>query len=202
MKLSLPFEAKPWKVYQVWGIYNSIYQQFGFSRHNGVDFAVAWDGLVRSPFTCEVVEVGDKPTGAGLYVSVLSKDIYESPFGECQVRIDYMHLKSTLGMFVGKTLDVGNEIAPQNNTGFSTGPHTHGQYRWVIKGPNNLIYVDINDANNSFDPTPYRNGQYAEDILKEKLTGELKNLQLSYIQLLQTYIKRLIARLDWQRKSP
>lgn len=200
MKLELYYEAKPWSITQPWGVYNNIYKQFGFLRHNGVDFRVSWDGKIRTPFDCEVIEIGNKPTGAGIYVSVLSDKTYESPFGECQVRVDYMHLKSSLGMYAGKKLKTGDEIAPQNNTGFSTGPHTHGQYKWVIKGPSNLIEVDKNEANNSFDPEPYRNGLYAEDFKIQQLTGEIKVLQLNLIQLLGLYIKRLQERINWTTK--
>lgn len=201
MKLSLYYPAKPWKITQPWGVTNYQYLIFGFTQHNGVDSSISWDGIVRAEIPCEVIETGYKAGGAGNYVSVITNDKYESPFGEAFVRIDYMHLKNTLGMYKGKKLTVGDQIAPQNNTGFSTGPHTHYQHRWVAKGPNDLIDLEKNGANNSFNPEPFRNGTYAEDVLRERLKLEINTLQRKIIELTSLYIKRLQARLDWTMKN-
>ena len=200
MKLSLPYEAKPWKLNQAWGVYNPIYKQFGFSLHNGDDYRVSWDGNTRTPFNCTVVNVANQPNGAGLFITVMSDDIFESPYGEHRVMIDYMHLKSTLGVYKGKKFKIGEVLAPQNNTGFSTGPHTHGQYRWVSGDHLNFNVVGENEANNSFNPEPYRNGQYAEDIFKKDIEWQLNKAQLSLIQLLGLYVARLRQQIDWRLK--
>ncbi len=46
-----------------------------------------------------------------------------------------------------------------DNTGFSTGPHCHTQWRRINwNGGTNYTTVDINEANNSFDPTQFYTG--------------------------------------------
>jgi murein DD-endopeptidase MepM/ murein hydrolase activator NlpD len=57
-----------------------------------------------------------------------------------------------------KTSDV---LAVQDNTGFSTGPHTHIQPRRVSYDGKVLTFLDTNDAHGSFDPTQFFNKFYA-----------------------------------------
>jgi murein DD-endopeptidase MepM/ murein hydrolase activator NlpD len=64
----------------------------------------------------------------------------------------------------GQTGKTGNLVAICDNTGFSTGPHCHKQWRRVLWDGKTAIVVDKNDANNSFDPTPFFEGFYAQDV--------------------------------------
>lgn len=157
MNLTLGFPAKPYKVNQKWGVPNPVYAQFGFTQHNGVDVAPGDYKMVYSELPSGTVyKIGWQPTGGGLYLSILSDEAYDFPDGKkCHVLIDYLHLESIKAQ-VGTSVKVGDHIATADNTGFSTGPHTHIQYRRVDKVTGGLNDVDQNEAHNSFDPEPYR----------------------------------------------
>ena len=162
MKLSQYYEAKPFIINQAWGVKNPVYEQFGFSRHNGTDCQVGTNGHLYSPFPCEVTKIGWQPSGAGLYVCVLSQSQYDFKDKKAWVEKTYMHLDKVL-VKVGDKLNVGDVIAKADNTGFSTGPHTHIASKRVNKTTGGYYEVDKNDAKNTFDDTPFYNGKYAVD---------------------------------------
>lgn len=161
MKLELAFPTKPYKVNQKWGIKDDFYKQFGFSQHNGVD--IQNFGKLYAEFDCEYYRTLWQPKGGGLTLGVLSTNLYDFPDGKYHVLIDYLHL-SKLVLQPGKKARVGELIAIPGNTGITTGPHCHVQYRRVKKVGSSVINVDANEANDSFDPEPYRNGWYAVDF--------------------------------------
>lgn len=178
MKLKIAYPVRPFFVNQPWGVFNAIYNQFGFSRHNGVDLALIDGQRISAPFDCEVIRVGTpenglwQPNGGGIFVGILSKEMYDFEDGkQAKVLIDFLHCKKIL-VSEGQTLSVGDALADGDNTGFSTGHHTHVQFRRVIWSNKQIITVDQNDANNSFDPTPYWTGVYADSFLAVRLIAE------------------------------
>ena len=184
-KLELFYPAKPYRVTQGWGIFNPAYQQFGFTRHNGEDFALGADAKLYAPIRGTVVKTGNQQSGGGIFLGIMSDDVYDDG---ARVLIDLLHCQELL-IKEGDHVEVGDVVAIADNTGFSTGPHTHGQYRRIV-GWNGKIgdalsfsLVDTNDANNSFDPRPFWNGYYATDATK--VTGILKRI----ISLLQQALK-------------
>lgn len=195
MKPELFYPINPYIVNQVWGVSRpEIYSSFGFTQHNGVDIRVGADATVRGELPCEAYSTGWQPTGGGLYLTVLSKHAHTFSDGKvCHILIDYLHLKE-IKKNPGQdyNIEVGEIIAIPNNTGFSTGPHTHIQYRRVYKTPTGLIDVDTNEANGSFDPEPYRNGQYADEYRKAQIAGLQKSLDTARSILLD-----LLAKLKW-----
>jgi murein DD-endopeptidase MepM/ murein hydrolase activator NlpD len=195
MKLSLWYPAKPYRIHQVWGIKNPLYEKFGFSRHNGEDFGLDGDRNIKAEIPCRVVRIGYQPTGGGVYVSVISTAVYDEwkePLDNIPARvfIDYLHMES-ISVRPGDILGIGDLIGIADNTGLSTGPHTHGQYRRVSYW-NGLVgdtlawtEADKNDANNSFDPAPYRNGFHADDF------GMVTNTYLSLIGLYKQLLTKI-----------
>ncbi len=161
-KLELFYPVRPHIVNQKWGVPNPLYQQFGFSRHNGIDLALVNGQKISAPFDCEVVKVGNQPNGGGIFVGVLSKNIYDWEDGkQTKVLLDFLHCKEIL-VQEGQAVAVGEVLALGDNTGLSTGSHTHLQPRRVTWENKVLTNVDVNDANNSFDPEPYFDGSYAD----------------------------------------
>ena len=184
MKLELPFEVKPYVISQRWGNYDPIYKQFGFSHHNGEDVLPGEGKAVFAPFDYEVVWSKWMPNGGGNVLGVLSLQEYDGPKKKpAYVLIDFLHLES-FKVKVGTKGKTGDLLAIADNTGFSTGPHTHIQYRWVYKKNASLIDVEKNDAHNSFDPAPYRTGVYAKTIGTVSLLQKLV-LALSTLRALQ-----------------
>ena len=179
MILDQYYEAKPWKVNQVWGVKNPIYKQFGFGEHNGTDIAPGKNKKLFAPFDCEVTKIGWQPNGAGLYICVLSLVQYDWEDGKrAWVEKTYMHLESTVAK-VGDKLKAGDTLAVPDNTGFSTGPHTHIAAKRVMKVPGGYKDIDTNEAKNTFDDAPYYNGKYAVDIqisVLSKMIDLLKTL--------------------------
>lgn len=152
-----------WQVTQPWGIERpDVYSRFGFSAHNGVDVRLAPNKLIRAPFDGEIVQIDYQANGGGIYCSIMSTDRFMFPDGiEANVLWDFLHLESTQCV-KGKHYLVGDVIAVADNTGFSTGSHTHHQVRRVYKTRNTWQDADRNNANNSIDPTPYFKG-YAKN---------------------------------------
>lgn len=184
MQPSFYYPIKPYQLNQGWGVKNPIYEQFGFSAHNGIDYAIGIGKLVCAPFAGTIYQTGNQPNGGGIYFGFLSDDTFTFPDGvKARVLMDFLHLEKIIGK-VGVPYGVGDELAIQDNTGFSTGPHTHIQPRRVRYDGKRLTFIDKNDANGSFDPTPYWNGKYSLD---ERIT-----LLKTTIELLKKVVDKLI----------
>lgn len=183
-KLSLYYPAKPYRLNQAWGIKNPAYEQFGFSEHNGIDIALGDDKRLYAPCNGTVVRIGNQPQGGGIFFGIMT-DYYDWNDGKYRVLIDFLHCEQLL-VHEGQVLQTGDLMAIADNTGFSTGPHTHIQPRRV-KWWNGLFgdaisweTLDVNEANNSFDPIPYFNGFAAKDYA---LVSTLQKLIALYKQL-------------------
>jgi len=190
MKLQLYWPAKPFILTQGWGIKNTLYEQFGFCRHNGVDFALGADKKLYAPCDGEVVRVGYQPNGGGRYFGVMTGP-WDFQDGSYRVLIDFLHCESIL-VQEGQLLKTGDVMAIADNTGLSTGPHTHMQPRrikfWNGQYGSNLAFTleDTNDANDSFDPFPYWQNFYAVDVprltLLNKALVEALTRLLAYLR--------------------
>lgn len=163
MEFQCFYPSDTWVVTQAWGVSRpEIYSQFGFTRHNGTDVLLAPNKLIRAPFDGKVVKIGYQPNGGGIYFGIMSNDTFTFPDGvTCNVLWDCLHLDHTLCV-EGASYLVGDILAVADNTGLSTGPHTHHQVRREYLTRGTWQDVDKNDANNTFDPTPYFRG-YAKD---------------------------------------
>lgn len=172
---NLYYPAKPYIVNQEWGISRpEVYGRFGFTRHNGVDIALGSDALIRAELPCEVVTIGWQPEGGGKYIGVISQEEFEDENGmRYRLLIDYLHLvKDGALVNTGDKLNTGDIIAVADNTGFSTGHHTHCQYRRVLWSDGSFTVLDKNEAHDSIDPTPFYNGIYAKDFQTVELIRE------------------------------
>lgn len=176
MKPEFSRPITPYIVNQPYGVLDpSTYSQFGFIRHNGVDLRLSADKVVRSPFAGTVVRVGTpenglwQPNGGGIFVGIVSDPMEFPAFtnrtpdgiavlfpaGTYRVLVDFLHCES-ISVKEGDTVEALQPVAIGDNTGFSTGPHCHTQWRrinWF--GGTNYQTVDKNNANDSFDPTQF-----------------------------------------------
>lgn len=175
--MKLDYIAFPYKVNQAWGISNPLYEKYGFARHNGEDIALGNDRTIYAPFDCVVVDVFNQ-AGGGNVVSVMSLESFDfnewteivktngnlTPIlfkaGRCRVLLDFLHLDHWL-VSKGDILKVGDKLAIADNTGESTGPHTHIQARRVTGNEDNWQEYDKNDAHNTFNHARFYSGQYA-----------------------------------------
>jgi len=179
---------KPWIVTREWGIYDPLYEKFGFSLHNGIDVRIV-DKVTKAkaPFDCIDYKEGYQPSGGGLFVGLLSKNEYLFPDGiKCRILVDFLHLHKIL-VKPGQELKVGDDVAICDNTGAATtGPHLHSQWRRVQYDGISLTDVDKNSANNSFDPTPHFT-MYAETYKNaQTILGQLK---IKVAELIERYGK-------------
>lgn len=146
--------AFPFVLTQEWGVPNPVYQQFGFKRHNGVDVKLGKDAKVFAPHEGTVTSIGWQPEGAGLYLSLRSSDRFPFEEGDFYALSTLMHL-SSVSVQIGQTVQAGDLLAIADNTGFSTGPHTHWRLRCLRKSGSAYKVAVTNDANDSVDPMPY-----------------------------------------------
>lgn len=182
MQLRIYYPAKPYSVTQAWGIKNPSYEQFGFSRHNGEDLRIGTDKKLYWPLqNCKVYDTsfGD---ATGWRIKANSVDEYEFTDGKkAFINVIMMHMESQSTIKLGTVLNVGDYCGIPDNTGFSTGPHTHIMLR-RIDGSGKLI--DTNDADNSIDPHLYWTGIHAVDY------SSLLSLYNRIKILIENYLKK------------
>lgn len=158
-RLALYYPVTPYAVNRPWGVPDPLYEEFGFSHHNGVDLALVTGQAIYAPLDCRVTKIGNEPNGSGLYICLLSRRTRGFDDGHAsRVEITFMHL-SEVRTTVGTKLSVGDVVALGGQTGRATGSHTHLAPKRVHM---NLLGgyrdKDRNKANNTFDPEPYWNG--------------------------------------------
>ncbi len=175
-KLSLYYPARPYIVTQGFGILNPSYEQFGFSKHNGIDIAIDEDGVVRAMCDGVVIDVGFN-SGAGNYVKYRTNDPIEAEGRIGYVQFMYMHADHQL-VSIGQKIEAGTALIVADNTGFSTGPHTHISAYFVneagIKEP-----VGDPASDYCFDHSKYFNGSFSDDLvvaIQLELIAALKQL--------------------------
>lgn len=161
---------------------NPDYLQFGFGKHNGIDVLPGIAKLVRAPFDFEHIETGNQITGGGIYNGILSKHIYTFPNGLMgRVLWDSLHLERSTAL-IGKTGRAGDIVGIADNTGFSTGIHTHFQPRKVSYNGNKFTFLEKNDAHDSFDPMPFivpaPPVSFATDLYEGMSGPEVRKLQI------------------------
>lgn len=178
MKLELFYPAKPYRITQAFGISNPSYNQFGFSKHNGIDFGLDADKIVRAMCDGEVYEVGFN-NGAGNFVRYKTSTV-EAEGKRGRVAFMYMHAEKCL-VTKGQKVKAGDPLIIAGNTGFSTGPHTHISAYFINELDEK---VPLNpETDHCFDFSKYYNGYYADDA--QKVIGIYKQI----LSLLKSYFK-------------
>jgi murein DD-endopeptidase MepM/ murein hydrolase activator NlpD len=188
--MRLYYPHKPFYTTQSWGNLNPAYSNhFGdpnFKRHNGIDSSTIAGGEYgrKWPLYCpvegfRVTSVGNYPEGGGNQLELLSKDMHVIGGVQCYVRLLFCHGHRVL-VKVGHEPQIGEILMIANNTGFSTGPHTHlGMYRLNKQ----FKKLDTNEATGSYDPALFFSGEFAID---KATIGTLIKSGLRYYQYLLT----------------
>lgn len=183
LKISYPF--KPYVVTQKWNNPNPAYEAAGFpfKNHNGIDATVGGNPASEWPVYCPVEgftvkKVDYAPQGGGNEVWMISNA--PITMGDRDNLYAYLVLCHAKKIFIkpGDTPKLGELLMIADNTGFSTGPHTHmGLYRVNYDG-RTIEYNDVNDANGSYDPSVFFTGEFAID--KAELTTLINNNWMYY----------------------
>lgn len=158
---------KPFTITQAWGnptdAYSVQFKDPSFKRHNGIDAKPHLEDT-SYPVYCpvegfRVSQVAYFPNGGGNQIGLVSKEKYQVFDQLCYVSILLCHAEKIL-VKEGYEPALGELLMVADNTGFSTGPHTHmGMYRL----DDNLNKIDINEATGSFDPSLFFIGDFAAD---------------------------------------
>lgn len=176
MPLKIYYPFKPYVITQHWGNPNGAYaEQFNdpnFKLHNGVDANLGGlnlDGTSKTeyPVYCPVEgftvkKVDYAPQGGGNELWLISDGPFQMFDKNCLAYMPFCHAKKIL-VKPGDKLKLGQLMMIADNTGFSTGLHTHmGLYR--VEYTNATIHeLDLNTAENSFSPELFFTTQYAVD---------------------------------------
>ena len=181
MKLQIHYPFRPFIVTQRWGNPSGAYaQQFNnpdFQLHNGIDANTGrldWNKKVVTEypvfcpvegFTIQIVQY--YPEGGGNELWLISDEPLEMFERKAHAWIPLCHAKKIL-MKAGDKPALGELLMIADNTGFSTGLHTHmGLYRVEYNGLN-CTKLDKNKAEGSFDPSLFFTGSYAVDKASTK----------------------------------
>ena len=165
---------RPFAVTQNWNNKNSMYRDAGFSftRHNGVDahIGVPKNYPVWCPMGNSIVHmVRYVEKGGGHEMWLRSKEKMQIGDKVCYAYLVMAHADKIL-VPEGYEPELGELLMVADNTGFSTGIHTHiGLYRIDYdEHSKNITWLDSNDANGSFDPMLYMQYEYALDKSSSK----------------------------------
>lgn len=165
LEIFWPF--KPFTVTQKWGNPNGAYADHfndpSFKLHNGID---AKPHLVDTsyPVYCPVegftvIYIDYQANGGGNEIYLQSKEKVQMFDQLCYARLILCHAEKIL-VPVGYEPALGELLMIADNTGFSTGAHTHmGLYRMNDVGGK----IDTNEATGSFDPSLFFRGDFAAD---------------------------------------
>lgn len=170
--LLIDFPFKPFIVTQQWGnpsdAYSTQFNDPNFTRHNGVDANVGRSGDIAYqttfPVYCpvenfRVESVTWDPKGGGNQLTLFSMDPVIIGGKQCYARIFLCHGKKIL-VKENDVVQRGQLLMIGDNTGFSTGPHTHiGLYRTDASGNK----LDKNGATGSYNPALCFSGEFAID---------------------------------------
>lgn len=174
LKIYKPF--KPFLITQKWGNANPMYKEngFSFSLHNGIDANTGYlhthqNKQPHYPVYCPVEDfvvhlVRDFPQGGGREMWLRSKYKVKMFEQECYAYFVMSHGDRIL-VPEGYEPKLGEMIMIADNTGFSTGPHTHiGLYRIDYDAHSGVItWLDKNEANGSFNPMLFMQDEFAVD---------------------------------------
>lgn len=191
--LKIYYPVKPFITTQKWGVENSAYAaQFddpNFKLHNGWDFNIGRvDPYTDKPYSeypvyCPVAgftvkSVDFTPTGGGNELWLISNEPLVMFEKTCYAYMPLCHAKKVL-VKPGYQPELGELLMIADNTGFSTGIHTHmGLYRVNYMNAS-ILKLDQNDAEGSFDPSLFFTNEYAVD---KATTSALVKSGLRYVQ--------------------
>lgn len=188
LKIWYPF--KPYFISQAWNNPNPAYQAAGFSfkNHNGIDAVQASPGVPLSewPVYCPVEgftvkSVDFAPQGGGNELWLVSDTPLVIGDKTCYAYMPLCHAKKVL-VKAGCKPKLGQLLMIADNTGFSTGAHTHmGLYRVNYDGKS-ITYLDQNDAAGSYNPADFFTHEYAID--QSTLATDFANNLLYYRYML------------------
>lgn len=174
MPLQIHYPFKPFIITQHWGNPNPAYAQHfndpKWKRHNGTDARaqfnefggdITTEFIVRCPVENFVVtNVQYVKDGGGHEIYLRSKTPLKIGDRECYATIIMCHAKCIL-VRAGQEPQIGEILMIADNTGFSTGLHTHiGLYRTDSLGRK----LDTNDAKGSYNPELFFTKKYAADL--------------------------------------
>jgi murein DD-endopeptidase MepM/ murein hydrolase activator NlpD len=186
--LRLYYPAKPYAVTQGWGVANPSYRNAGmnFDRHNGEDFRIGDDKLVHCPVPAICIDTG-YDQWKGNFARFITTEEWTVDGLACHVGFVAMHGEKVL-CEKGQTLKVGDQIMIPDNTGFSTGPHTHiSYYRLGGIYMNQRLDTDV-ATDFTFDPHPYWTGYHAQDY------GTLVHTLQALVAALTAIVRELTQR--------
>lgn len=185
---SLAYPTKPFVINQNWNNPNPMYAHFGYKNHNGVDF-IRWRDDKRYAVYCPadrftVTAVyqntdpkGALPNGGGNQIEILSDDTFEENGVKYRLYMYFLHAEYIFCK-QGDKLQEGEMMMIADNTGFSTGTHTHwGCYR---VHPTTNAKLDTNDASGSCNPLQWIHSRYAQEGISQALLMKNVGRYISY----------------------
>ncbi|HYF29456.1 MAG TPA: M23 family metallopeptidase [Candidatus Paceibacterota bacterium] len=162
MKLSLYYPVYPHIVTDAWGVEDPRYERFGFTHHNGIDIAAPAGEAIHAPYAARVRQVSTGEDPRDLHITLLAPHAYEFPDTKCHVEITFMHVLLAIVL-------PGEQVAAGELIGFAGGnplaDYIHMAPKRVrAEGRQRFVDVDLNHASGTFDPLPYWNERYAQDL--------------------------------------
>lgn len=137
--MRLPFKGT-YRLSQAFGVNKDAYAKFGYLGHNGLDHAVPTGTDLFAMISGTVIEARMDTTGYGNYVKI-ENDKEGALVG---------HMQSLAVKPGDKVVEGETFIGKSNNTGNSTGPHTHTGYYTLPRNRQNGYggYIDFTNLLN------------------------------------------------------
>lgn len=214
MKISIYYPVKPSTVNQAFGVVDPKYTALGMLGHNGIDFAATHGQPVYAAHDGNAYY--DVDSANGHIVVIRTLEAYDFAGGLSFFKTMYGHLCDQtkepqftspvifpLNDFsgVGQPVKEGDLIGYADSTGLSTGDHLHfglkpialaGEYPGTWDNT-----LQTNGYNGCIDPTPFFNGQFAEDIQTEQ---QIVQVAAQAVNVIATSNEPNPVKVDWLDK--
>lgn len=142
-----------------------LYPLLGMKGHTGLDLYAPSGVVLRSPINGIVKEL-QLEAERGLGVGIISNEIVDmGVHGKFYAKVRQWHGKKLLVEY-NQQVKIGQPVMLADNTGLSSGSHNHFELKpvqYTIGNAHTNVY-QTNGFYGSVDPTPFFNGQYAEEF--------------------------------------
>ena len=194
MNFKLYYPVKPLHVNQAFGVNGEYYRKNGINidGHNGLDLMASHGQPVYASHDGLAYPGVDDKEGNGVVIRTTSQFDYKG--NPAFFKTIYWHFLGAPVVKTGQKVSAGDLLGYADSSGLSTGDHLHFGLKPQLPGEPDEVWINIEQGNGylgAIDPTPYFNGEFAQDLksvfLNDMELGETND----DIRRLQDKLKRL-----------
>ncbi len=174
-KIFCPLPGTPF-ITQGFGQNPSLYAQFGFLGHEGIDFGVPEGTIIFAPHdgVAKVLDEGNQNYGLSITI--------EGPTRRSQLA----HLSASL-VTSGQNISQGDPIGKSGKSGMAEGPHLHWTFKLIKNG---IVQNKNNGYNGAIDVTEFTRLWLDQDLHRNATYSDNAKPYLMLTFTPEQYLKR------------